>query len=83
MNPPKRYTMEQLAEDVEEMLEMLYENTGLRPGLDYNAVTVYVDGDPLEFEVGDTDEYYEYDDDTVRVSVPSQIIDLVRAHQIE
>jgi hypothetical protein len=81
MNDPQRYTIEQLAEDVEEMLEMLYENTGLRPGLDYDIVTVYVDGNPLEFEVGNTEEGFQ--DGEICVEIPPNIIASIKAHQIE
>jgi hypothetical protein len=76
-----RYSAEQLAEEVEEMLEMLYEKTGLRPGIDYEKVTIYVDGDPLEFEVDNNEEGFE--DGELWVEVPTDIVALIRAHQKE
>ena len=79
MNAPKGYSLDQLAEDVEEMLEMLYENTGLRPGLDYDFVTLYVNGNPFEFEVDSNEEGFRPDE--IRVKIPTNVIALIKSHQ--
>lgn len=78
MNPPKGYTVEELAHDVRMLIGNLRSRgllLGLVPGVDFNAITIFTEDGEIDVPVDEEEEF--------EVEVPSTIIEKIkRAHVV-
>jgi hypothetical protein len=72
MNPPREYTLQELADDVRLLINHLRQHgvIGLQAGVDFDAVVLLEDGEEIN-----TDTLYL---DEMEIEVPAHIVRMIR-----
>jgi hypothetical protein len=71
VNPPREYSLQELANDVRALINHLHEHgiLGLHPGVDFNAMTILTEDGEVDVDVSE---------DAIDVEVSSAIVEKIR-----